>query len=424
MQESCTTADTTPAARSGTPAKTRARRLPHSAAFVAIAAILVSFMAASSAPSPLYVVYQQEWRLSATTLTVVYAVYVLGVMASLLVLGALSDHIGRRPVLASAITLEVVALVLFLTAGGVPVLLLARIVQGIATGAAMSSLSATLVDLNPPHARARAGIVNSVAPIGGLALGALGCGVLVQFAPAPTHLIYALLFAVMVMAFGLVVAIPETSGRRPGASASLAPRLGIPARLRGEVFALVPILIASWAVSGLYLSLGPSVAAGLFGLTNHLVGGLVVTVLCGTAAVAAVPLRARPPARVLVLGASLLIAGTALTLTGVLAHSVGPAVAGTVVAGVGFGASFLASFGTLARICTPAERSELFAVGYLIAYLASSVPAVAAGVATTATGLRPTMIVYAIAVMVLSAAALVAQHVRRAPRPGKGDDVV
>ena len=88
-------------------------------AFAAITAIFVTFMAASSAPSPLYVVYQQQWGFSATTLTVVFAVYVFGLIGSLLVLGALSDYIGRRPVLAAAIALELVALVLFITAGNV-----------------------------------------------------------------------------------------------------------------------------------------------------------------------------------------------------------------------------------------------------------------------------------------------------------------
>ncbi len=136
-------------------------RLPRPAAFAAIAAVFVLFAAAASAPSPLYVVYQQEWGFSATTLTVVFAVYVVGLLASLLVLGALSDHVGRRPVLAMAIALEAVALVLFITAGDITLLLLARVIQGIATGAAMTTLGATLVDLNPPHSPGRAGVVNS-----------------------------------------------------------------------------------------------------------------------------------------------------------------------------------------------------------------------------------------------------------------------
>ena len=392
------------------------RRLPRPVAFAAITAIFVLFAAAASAPSPLYVVYQQEWGFSATTLTVVFAVYVMGLIASLLLLGALSDHVGRRPVLAAAIGLEAVALVLFIRAGDVQILLLARVAQGIATGAALTTLGATLVDLNPPHSPGRAGVVNGVAPIGGLALGALGCGALVQFAPAPTHLVYALLLAGMVLAAAAVAALPETSARRPGGLASLTPRLGIPARLRPDVYALVPILVASWALGGLYLSLGPSVAASLFGLSNHLIGGLVVTLLCGAGALTAFALRAWPADRILRTGAILLTAGTALTLAGMQAHTVALAGVGTAVAGIGFGASALACFGALARLAAPAERGELFAVGYVIAYLAFSVPAVLAGFASTSFGLRSTAVVYSLAVIVLGLAALAAQQLRAARR--------
>jgi MFS family permease len=391
-----------------------AGRLSRPAAFGAITAIFVLFAAASSAPSPLYVVYQQEWGFSATTLTVVFAVYVLALIGSLLIVGALSDHVGRRPVLAAAIALEAVALVLFITAGDVTVLLAARIAQGIATGAALTTLGATLVDLNPPHSPGRAGVVNGVAPVGGLAVGALGCGALVQYAPAPTHLVFALLLLGMGLAGIIVARMPETSARRPGGLASLAPRLGVPARLRPDLYALIPILVASWALGGLYLSLGPSVAAGLFGLSNHLIGGLVVTLLCGTGAVTAFALRAWPAQRVLRTGAILLTAGTALTLAGLQGHAVALAAAGTVLAGIGFGASALACFGTLARLAAPEERGELFSVAYVIAYLAFSLPAVLAGFASTYAGLHATALVYGLGVVALSLAALAAQRVRAA----------
>lgn len=398
--------DTRPAARSW--------RLSRPVGFAAITSIFVLFAAASSAPSPLYVVYQQQWGFSATTLTVVFAVYVLGLIASLLVLGALSDHVGRRPVLAAAIALEAVALVLFITAGDLTVLLLARLVQGVATGAALTTLAATLADLNPPHSPGRAGVVNGVAPATGLALGALGCGALVQFAPAPTRLVYVLLLGGMVLA-GLVVAVmPETSARRPGGLASLMPRLGVPARLRPDVYALVPILVASWALGGLYLSLGPSVAASIFGLGSHLIGGLVVTLLCGTAAVTAFVLRGWPADRVLSTAGALLAAGTALTLAGVQAHTVALAGVGTVIAGVGFGASVLACFGRLARLAAPAERGELFAVAYVIAYLAFSLPAVLAGFASTSIGLHATAVAYSLGVIALGLTALAAQRRRSA----------
>ncbi len=389
-------------------------RLSRSIAFAAITAIFVLFAAAASAPTPLYVVYQKEWGFSDTTLTVIFAVYVLGLIGSLLVFGGLSDHVGRRPLLAAAIALEGAAFLLFLVAGGVTVLLLARAVQGVATGMAFSTLGATLVDLNPPHSPGRAGLVNGVAPISGLALGALGCGALVQYAPAPTHLVFALLLAGMIFGGVVIARLPETSARRPGAIASLIPVLGIPQRLRADVYALVPIIVASWALGGLYLSLGPSVAAGIFGLRNHLIGGLVVTLLAGAGAVTAFALRAWPVSRVLGLSAVLLSAGTALTLAGVETHAVALAFVGTVLAGVGFGASALASFGTLARIATPGERSELLAAALVIAYLAFSLPAVAAGFASTSFGLHPTTVVYSLGVVTLGLIALAAQELRSA----------
>lgn len=407
-----TTTTLTPA-RAGDPA-VRRKRLSQPVAFVAIAAIFVTFTAASSAPSPLYVVYQQLWGFSATTLTVVFAVYVVGLIAALLVLGALSDHVGRRPVLAAAIGLEIVALVLFLAAGDVTVLLAARFLQGIATGAALTTLGAALVDLNPPHAPGRAGLISSVVPPAGLAIGSLGTGALVQFAPGPTHLVFALLLAGMAVAALVVLLMPETSSRRPGGAASLVPRLGVPVRLRGAVFALVPIIVASWALGGLYLSLGPSVAVGVFGLSNHLIGGLVVTLLCGTGAVTAFALRGRPAPMVLTIAGALLTGGTAVTLAGVQTGSVVLGAVGTVLAGVGFGASALASFGAMALLAAPHERGELIAVALTIAYVAFSLPAVIAGLAATTVGLHLTTVVYSLVVVLLGVVALAAQRLRRA----------
>ena len=122
--------------------------------FAAVSAVLVLFMTAAGAPSPLYVVYQQAWGFSAIPDRRLRRLRGRPDGRAALS-GALSDHVGGRPVLAAAIALEATAMVLFLVAGDVWVLLLARIVQGIATGAAITTLGATLVDMNPPHARAR-----------------------------------------------------------------------------------------------------------------------------------------------------------------------------------------------------------------------------------------------------------------------------
>ncbi|MFE7644228.1 MFS transporter [Streptomyces phaeoluteigriseus] len=401
-----------PSSPSAAPPGPLRRELSRPAAFAALALVFILFMAASSAPSPLYVVYQQQWHFSATTLTTVFAVYVLGMIAALLVLGALSDHLGRRPVLLAAVALEALSMILFLTADDITVLLGARLVQGIATGAAMTALGAALADLNPAHAPHRAGVVTGAAPTFGLGLGALGCGILVEYAPHPTRLVYALLLAGLVLAAAVLRALPETAQRRPGTARSLQPRLRVAPRLRADLLGLVPILVASWALGGLYLSLGPSVAVGLFGLSDHVVGGLVVTLLTVPASLTALALRNWPTARTLTLGASLLLAGTAVALTGVLEHSLVTAAIGTVIAGIGFGGSALASFGTLARMAAPSERGELLSVAFVISYLSFSVPAVVAGAAATHTGLHDTFVAYAVTVASLSALALLAQWLR------------
>lgn len=376
--------------------------LSRSRTFWAIAATLALYLAASAAPTPLYVVYQEEWGFSPIVLTLIFAVYVFGLLATLLVCGRLSDHLGRRPVIAVSIALEAVAMVLFIVAGGVGVLSCARVVQGIATGLAMTAMGATLVDLDPPERPGLAGVVSGLAPIGGLAVGALVSGFLVEYGPAPTHLVYAVILVGLVAAAWVAARMPETGERRPGALASLRPQLAVPAHARAELLAMSPILIASWALGGLFLSLGPSVAAGVFDMPNHVVGGLVVTLLCGTGAVTVYRLRGWSPSRALTASSSVLVAGMAVSLVGLLADTALLTALGTVIAGVGFGASARGTFGTVAALALPNERGGLFAVFYVISYLAFSLPALAAGIASTEIGLRPTAIVYGAAVLVLA----------------------
>jgi len=388
-------------------------RLNRAAGFVAVTAMLVLFMAAAGAPTPLYVVYQQQWGFPTSTLTLVFAVYVLGLLATILVVGALSDHVGRRPVLIAAIALEAVALLLFLVAGGVATLLAARLVQGIATGAAITTLSAAVVDLTAPSRAGRAGLVTSVATLLGLAAGSVGTGALVEFAPAPTTLVYVVLLVGVFAAVVATALLPETAPRRRGALASLRPRVGLPDYLRSEFLTITPILLASWALGGLYLSLGPSVAASSLGITDHLVGGLVAMLLCGTGALTAFVLRNWPLPRVLLLAAVLLAVGTVGTLVAVDAGSAPLAALGTVVAGVGFGAAGLGAFGTMAALARPTERGAVFALTYVVSYLAFSVPAVAAGVAANVVGLGPTTTVYGGVVAALGLIAVAARLRRR-----------
>jgi MFS family permease len=242
-----------------------------------VAVLLVLMLAASGVPSPLYRVYQVEFGFSSGVLTTVFAVYSFALLAALLVVGGLSDHVGRRPVIAAAFLLEAAAMALFLAADGVGWLLAARVVQGLATGALTSALGAWLLDLQRPQ-RPLGALVNSLSPGLGISLGAVGAGLLVQFAPSPTAWVFAVLTAVFLLAAPGVLLLPESSPRVPGALASLRPRVEVPAAHRRAFLIALPCVVAAWALGGLYASLGPSLAAGSVGLARAtaIYGGAVV----------------------------------------------------------------------------------------------------------------------------------------------------
>jgi MFS family permease len=403
------------------PTGRRTARLPRAAAFWLVGATLLAFMFAAGAPSPLYVVYQAKWGFSATTLTTVFAVYAVALLLALVTVGALSDHLGRRPVLMSALVVGFAAMVVFVFAKDVGALLAARAVQGFATGAATGTISAYLIDLQPKRNPRLGALVNSTAPTLGLAAGGLGSGVLVQYAPHPTTLVFVLIAVVFVAAFVAVALMPEAVRRQQGtgrhaALASLRPRAGVPRRIRPQFLVVVPALIATWSLGGLYLSLGPSLAAGILGVHNHLVGGLVVFALCGAGALGSILLRDMAPRRVMITGSLVLALGVVVSLLALAALSTPVFFVGTVFAGLGFGSTFLGAFRTLAGLAEPDERAELFAAVYMVSYLAFSLPAIVAGIAVSSVGLAHTATVYGIVVMALAIGAAVGLVLQRRPR--------
>ncbi|MCP3802350.1 MFS transporter [Allokutzneria sp. A3M-2-11 16] len=386
-------------------------------AFWTLATTLFTFMAAAAAPSPLYVVYQAQWGFTGTTLTVVFGVYALALLAALVTVGALSDHVGRRPVLLVSLAAQLLALIMFVTADGVGWLVAARVLQGLATGAATGAITAGLVDVQPAHRPGLAPLVTSAVPGLGLGLGALGSGLLVEYAPAPTTLVFVLLIAATAVMAALTALMPETSGRRPGALASLLPRLTVPGTGRRTFFAAVPIFAATWGVAGLYLSLGPSLVAEVLHLRNHLVSGAVVCALMIGAAVGSVLARGRDPRSAMVTGASGLAGGLAITLMGLHIDSLSALFLGTAVSGLGFGIAFLGAFATTTALAVPERRAALFATVYTVNYLAFSLPAIVAGAAATSFGLAVTADVYGLTVIVISLAAAVFLVLERRKAP-------
>jgi hypothetical protein len=379
--------------------------LPRAAGFWLVAGVLFLLLFASAAASPLYSVYQAEWHFSATTLTAVFAVYVLVLLVTLLVFGSLSDYLGRRRVMAVALAAGAGACGLFLAAHGVGLLFAARALQGAAVGAATSAAGAALIDMQPIRG-GRGPAVTSASVLLGLGAGGLGTSALVQYAPAPTHLVWWLLLGASAAAAVAVLAIPETAPRRHGVLASLRPRVAVPRQARGTLAVALPCMIAAPALNGFYLSLGPSLAAQVLRSPDLLWGGLVIFLVAGTGAAASVAFRVISGSAAMLAGCLTLLAGAVMTLAAIETASAAAFLAGTAVAGAGVGTGFFAgAYRLLTALADPGQRAGLVAAIWIVFYLAFSVPVVAAGVATTHFGLHQTAVVYSAALAVLAATA-------------------
>ncbi len=390
-------------------------------AFWGLAATLGLFLFASSAPSPLYVVYQGEWDFSAITLTSVFAVYALALLATLIFAGSISDHVGRRPVLMVALAVEIAGMLLFAEAQSVGWLFAARTVQGVATGLAMGTVSAALLDLQPERSPRLGALLGAAAPLTGLAAGALTTGLLTQYGPDPTRFVYWLLLGGFAVASVFALMIPEPVRAEGRWLAALKPEISVPASMRSDFLAAIPCLVATWALGGLILSLAPSLTANVLGQTSHASGALPIAIIAGVSAVASVKLRdthARTAARG---GLAALIAGVAISLVALGAGSMALFLAGAAVAGLGFGPSFAGAFRALSTQAPAATRGALVSAVLAVSYLAFSLPAVAAGAAVTQFGLRDTADVYGVALIALAGLALALSHRLRDPQGVPGE---
>lgn len=392
----------------------------HRSSLVFLAITLLTFLAASSAPTPLYHLYQEGLHFSAGMLTLIFGVYAISLLAALLTVGSLSDHLGRKPVIFAALVLDMLAMLLFINEGSVAWLIAARTLQGFATGMATAVLGAALLDTD----RQQGPLVNSVAPLLGMACGAMGSSLLVEFAPLPTQMIYWTLFALMFLQAIYVWRLPETVSRIPGALASLRPTLHVPPQARRALWLSLPVDVAVWAMGGFYLSLAPSLVRAATGSTSNLIGGGLVAVLTLSGALMIFCLRNRPADKVLRLGASLLAVGVALILTAVHSASLPLFFIATLIAGSGFGAGFLGALRSVVPLALPHERAGLMSAFYVLSYLAFCLPSLLAGNLIRSFGLIATTDGYGVVLIVLALSALAGLLMQgsRDPLIGKTDN--
>ncbi|HEY4178049.1 MAG TPA: MFS transporter [Kofleriaceae bacterium] len=369
-----------------------------------LSSVVVMFLAASAAPTPLYATYAAAWHFTPITVTMIFGIYAIAVLVSLLTVGSLSDYVGRKPVLIVATLVQAATTILFITASSATDLIVARIIQGLATGAAAAAVGAALIDLD----KTKGAIANAVSPMMGSATGGLISGLLVQFLPLPTVLVYAV---IGVLLLGMTIAlrfVPETSSPRSGALASLRPHFRLPVEARKPLLIAIPALVAAWALAGFYFSIGQGLVKALLNTKAVAPGGVVLFMLAGSGALTVLLNHKRSARELMLLGSSLLIVGVAITIVAFELRVPVLLFVGAVVAGGGFGASFQGAIRSVVPLAQPHERAGLLSVVYVIAYLAMGVPAVIGGIRVVhGGGLWLTAREYGVAVIVLATVALV-----------------
>jgi predicted MFS family arabinose efflux permease len=351
-----------------------------------VAAIFAAVMASTTVATPLYPIYARQFGLSSLTITVVFAVYGVGVMTGLFVFGRLSDHSGRKPPLAAGLVIGGLAMVLFVLAQEVGLLLAGRFLVGISAGLYTGTATAWLVDLDDN--RDRATKLAIAANLGGLAMGPLLAGLLAQYVPAPLRTAYVVELVLIVAGLAAFPLLPETVRRRRLQLDFAGLRL--PAEVRPVFLPAATAGIAAFGVSGVFGAVGPAMLGEILGITATTASGALVTTLFLTSVAGQFLTRRFPPTVALPAGCVALAAGLGLVALSLTAASVAALAAAAVVVGLAQGLIVGAGLGLLTVVAPVDRRGQVASSYFLILYIGLIVPVVGFGLIQTRLGLTET----------------------------------
>jgi MFS family permease len=368
-------------------------------------------MAFSAVPTPLYVLYQRRDHFSTVTITIVYAVYAIGVIGSLFLGGHVSDWVGRKRIFVPALLVNVASAVIFLVAPSLAGLIIARIVSGISVGLTTATATAYLSELHVGMSTGRgeydgrrAQIVATAANLGGIGVGPLAAGVLAQWAPRPLQLVYVIFAVVLAVLAVLVTLSPETTEAVLPSPDWRPQRIAVPAAARRQFAAATAAGIASFAVFGVFNSLAPSFLAGTLHNSSHAMAGAVAFAAFASGAVIQIALGKAALDRTLRLGPVLMLPGLALFAVGMWIPSLAAFIIGGMVTGAGAGLVFRGALVAAGATAPPEARAEVLAGFFLGAYVGLSVPVIGLGVATQYVSARAAMLVFVVIVAIATVA--------------------
>ena len=360
----------------------------HNAAFWIVGYTFAVTMAFSALPAPLYVLYQARDHFSTFLITVIFAAYAVGVVASLFLAGHLSDWAGRRRMVLLAVLTNMISGLMFLLWPATAGLIVARVVSGVSVGMLTATATAYLNEL---HAAARPGagttrseVVATAANLGGIGLGPLLAGLLAQYAGHALVIPYLVSEALMLAGALALAAVPETTAVLRGEQrpAYRPQRVSVPRAHRPRFLAAAVAGGALFALFGVFTSVAPTLLADLLHDNSHAVAGVVSFAVFGAAAAAQVVFGRASRRSQVTLGLASVLAGLALVTAAVWLPSFWLLLAGGIVAGAGAGTAFRGLVATVISITPASARGEGLAGLFLGAYIGLAIPVVGFGVAT------------------------------------------
>lgn len=362
--------------------------------FVLVALALAAGAMGATMASPLYPLYEQTWALRHSTITIIYVVYMAGVLAAFLFLGRLPDHLGPIAVLKAGCALLIVGLVLSACSPGVASLGAGRVVIGVASGMITSAATLGLFALEPGGVR-HASLIASITTMAGFGLGPFVCGLLAQFAPAPLVIPYvAIIVPVAVILCGLL-RIPVRRPPANGHPLSFIPHLGLPsAAARPGFFVAALAVFSAYALFSLLASLAPSFLAALLPWHGTAVSGTTVAAVLFCSALVQIPARRLPLRLSLGLALALMTAGILLLALAMRIPSGAFFILADIAIGLGHGLSFMSGLALVNRVSTDGERSDILATFLCIAYLGTILPILAVGYLADGLGIKTAVTIF------------------------------
>ncbi|TCP19703.1 putative MFS family arabinose efflux permease [Scopulibacillus darangshiensis] len=380
--------------------------------FIGIAYAFLVVMLGTTLPTPLYPIYGDIFRLSNLMITVIYAVYAIGVISALLVFGQLSDRIGRRYILIPGVILSAVSSLVFLFADSITPLFIGRVLSGLSAGLFTSTATATLVNLAPRHKQGKASMIASGINMLGLGLGPLLAGILAQYLSYPMRLVFVVDFAILVPAFIAIWFMPEPIKAKQKFQLRIQ-KLRVPSEVRATFIRAVIPGFAGFSVLGLFTSVSPSFLQEVLHFDNKAVLGVIVFSCFCASAVGQSLLTNTSDRTVLPLGSAILIIGVIFVGLALQSRSLILLLIGAIVSGVGQGFSFRAGLASVNAKTSSTERGEVTSSFFTIAYIALSIPVVGMGLLAKWVGIQAAGILFSIVIALLALMALILLFIRR-----------